>query len=141
MKTILDQLDALDRAEKAATPGEWKIFKDDKYFTPSHIWSSEKHAYDENDEHYNSICEFSRTSEYGYGSDSHIEPDAQLIALMRNNIRALIDVARAAKMLLDNHEECHGSCYLCLEDGRGTHAEQLDSALAKLNRGSDENNS
>ena len=50
-------------------------------------------------------------------------------------LRALFDVADVAKGLLDNHEEATGSCAVCLSDGRGTHAEQLETALQKLDEG------
>lgn len=38
-------------------------------------------------------------------------------------------IIEAATALLENHEDCHGSCKYCLADGRGTHAEQLRYAI------------
>ena len=49
-------------------------------------------------------------------------------------LRALFDVADVAKGLLENHEESSGACAVCLADGRGTHAEQLETALQKLEK-------
>jgi 1-aminocyclopropane-1-carboxylate deaminase/D-cysteine desulfhydrase-like pyridoxal-dependent ACC family enzyme len=49
-------------------------------------------------------------------------------------LRVLLDVVEAAKELLENHEEATGSCAVCLSDGRGTHAEQLETALQKLEK-------
>lgn len=49
-------------------------------------------------------------------------------------LRLLLEVAEAAKELLENHEEATGSCAVCLSDGRGTHAEQLETALQKLEK-------
>jgi hypothetical protein len=68
-------------------------------------------------------------------------PDLLLHQELVNNIRPLLlrmkaleEVARAARDLYDNHEECNGCCEDCMEDGRGTHAEQLDTALNKLDK-------
>lgn len=47
-------------------------------------------------------------------------------------LSVLLEVVEAVKGLLDNHEEATGSCAVCLSDGRGTHAEQLETALQKL---------
>lgn len=41
------------------------------------------------------------------------------------------EMVRSANALLNNHEDCHGTCEDCLADGRGTHAEQLQTALDK----------
>ena len=49
-------------------------------------------------------------------------------------LRVLLDVADVAKGLLENHEEASGACAVCLSDGRGTHAEQLETALQKLEK-------
>ncbi len=49
-------------------------------------------------------------------------------------LRVLLDVADVAKGLLENHEESSGACAVCLSDGRGTHAEQLETALQKLEK-------
>jgi hypothetical protein len=49
-------------------------------------------------------------------------------------LRVLLDVVEAVKGLLENHEEATGSCAVCLSDGRGTHAEQLETALQKLEK-------
>lgn len=44
------------------------------------------------------------------------------------------DIIEVGRELLDNHEESHGSCSICLEDGRGTHAEQLQTLFDKADR-------
>jgi hypothetical protein len=83
-------------AEKA-TPGPWNLYKDkEKYFTVSSIWSPHKHAWDSEDEEYNTICEFPRDCEYGYGCDTHIDSDADYIAAA--NPKAVLE-------LLDENEK------------------------------------
>jgi hypothetical protein len=75
-KSILDQL---DEAEKAATPGPW--VSDVQSVTVS----------------YNLPSPYQHNVAFG-STPKH----AELIALMRNNIRALIDVAKAAEALKEN---------------------------------------
>jgi hypothetical protein len=55
-----------------------------------------------------------------------------IISDLRKEIEALREAAEAAKELLENHEEASGACAMCLSDGRGTHAEQLEYALVKV---------
>ena len=69
--TILDDLDS---AEKAATAGRWEKVTSKDVF-PAVV-----------------SCGVATV-----GMDFENEQDAELIALMRNNIRALIDVAKAAE--------------------------------------------
>ena len=72
-KSILDQL---DEAEKAATPGPWD--NTDMYRQGP----------------YNRICEMGIVSDiYAPSNVEDDESNAELIVIMRNNIRALIDIA------------------------------------------------
>jgi hypothetical protein len=54
------------------------------------------------------------------------------ISVLSNELKAAREVVEAARNLLDNHEEASGVCGICLADGRGSHAEQLEAALTKL---------
>jgi hypothetical protein len=59
---------------------------------------------------------------------------AEKLKEVEQELKALREVADVAKVLLENHEEATGSCAVCLSDGRGTHAEQLETALQKLEK-------
>lgn len=90
-----------------ATPGPWGIEKLEKNSYPSRIiFSPNKRAWDENDEEYNSICEFNQSAEYGYGCDSHVENDSDFIVESREAVPALIqEVERLNRILLQELSE------------------------------------
>lgn len=95
MKSILDQLDA---AEKAATPGNWVASERADF---EHDFLKVRVGALSTDEWF---IEFAKTA-YSKYSDGHIDcwrhgENADLVVLMRNNIRALIEVARAAETTL-----------------------------------------
>lgn len=121
-------IEKLKQVAAGRTPGEWRIFHEERFCYPSsvRIWSPEKHAWDEEDEEYNTVCDFPRSCEYGRGSDSHIEPDAQFIALAANCFDELVEVAEAAKKTLGlnciNGKHASEGCFDCL----------LATALEKL---------
>jgi len=95
MTTIADLLKKIEELDKAATPQPWRILEENQYLTPSKvIWSPKKHAWDQDDQEYNSVCEFTRSCEYGYGSDAHIENDAKFIAEARRLLPLLAEIVR-----------------------------------------------
>jgi len=100
-------LNDLEKKARAATPGPWNISHDKKeYFTPSSIWAPKKRAWDEDDEEYNIICEFPRTSEYGRGSDTHISKDAEFIeAANPETVLKLIKMARSNQYTVEKVKE------------------------------------
>ena len=85
-KSILDQLDELD---KAATPGPWPCWADPDIASQISI----------------AAIRFANDPPVGLLRPVVMPSDAELIALMRNNIRALIDVARAAEIVAPLFEE------------------------------------
>lgn len=105
-KSIIDQL---DEAEKAATPGPWLMSFEDVGSQYASAWANKE-----------------------LGRELSI-PDLNLVDLTRNNIRALIDIAKAAEELRD----ALFPRYLKLfEDHTGLSKipkwAELDNALAKL---------
>ena len=97
-------LDLLDEAERAATPGEW-FDVGDGCGTPciaTNDWKEHSHeagywiAYGLNDETNNPSMAPEQNRNF------------HLIALMRNNIRALIDIARAAEPFIDDKPQFIG---------------------------------
>lgn len=99
-KSILDQL---DEAEKAATPGPWPSYWDEDIASQIRV--------------------------NGLIRPIIPQSDAELIALMRNNIRILIDVARAAENYVKRTKECaHATVYHCARCN-------IKQAFTKLNGG------
>lgn len=104
-KFIADYISEVKRLSEAATKGPWNILKeDDKFFTPSAIWSPHKSAWDSQDEPYNIVCEFPRECEYGHGADSHIESDAEFIKHARTSAPRL---AEALEYLMEELNDLH----------------------------------
>ena len=66
--------------------------------------------------------------------DGLMELADSVAVIDKKELEALRDVVEAVKGLLENHEEASGACAICLSDGRGTHAEQLETALQKLEK-------
>jgi hypothetical protein len=126
MTSILEQL---DEAEKNATPGRWKYDWGN--------WEVEK------EEGRNPVC----TTDNNPASPFPDMPDYQtrlvsgstdgeFIALMRNNIHSLIDIAKAAKTLSQFLKRCGMQYAVVSIDGVETAqtnlTREIDEALAKL---------
>lgn len=63
------------------------------------------------------------------------EGNAKYIAHHNPELMAkVVDLVEAVVPLLGNHEEAWGSCKHCLEDGRGTCAEQVETVLQALKK-------
>jgi hypothetical protein len=77
------------------------------------------------------MSELDRVLEMFDGDGDVTGKTANISAAIRE-IKALREVVDAAKELLENHDEASGACAMCLSDGRGTHAEQLEYALVKV---------
>lgn len=85
----MDVLDLLDEADKRATYAPWLVERDGDYSTVRYDYGS-----DDNED--NTIEVFQK---YFLDFQKRDESDLELAVLMRNNIRALIDVAKAARDL------------------------------------------
>lgn len=108
--TILDEL---ERLSKEATPGPWdaRVNEFSNTARPRHIW-----------------CEHGWTGRF-YGEYGAVNAD--FVAAMRNNIDALIQVARAAQSIVKAHYT-DATCKDCT--GETNHVEQLLESLERLDK-------
>lgn len=111
-----DILQKLDEAEKAATR-DWRVDWYRRTICRNHTYDHVKGAFDKP---YLNICKIPmRTDGYPISHEEYVA-NAELIALARNNLAALIDIAMAAKAYVNSEHE-HDSTYF-----------ELTEALAKL---------